>query len=54
MNQSLVTFRIKSNASTHGIKFAADQEIARFIRAGFSRNASISMGLASVSAAIRA
>lgn len=54
MNSSLVTFRIKSNASVHSLKYAADQEIARFIRAGFSRHTAISMGLASVSAAIRA
>lgn len=50
---SHTTQRIKSNASTHGMKWAVAVEINRAKRRGLSNNAAISWGLAMVSSTLR-
>lgn len=50
---SNTSFRIASNVNTHGIRFAVDAEIARWLRLGRSQQAAIGAGLASVSAVLR-
>lgn len=50
---SFVTHRVLSNIRTHGLRFAVDTEVARFQRAGRSREAAISCGLAQVSSILK-
>lgn len=50
---NLVTARIMSNVHTHGLQFAAQQEIKRFAAKGMGREAAITAGLLSLRAAIR-
>ena len=47
------TQRIKSNATTHGMRWAVAQEISRAKRRGLSNNAAVSWGLAMVSSTLR-
>lgn len=49
----LVSSRIASNINCHGLRFAVEEEIRRFVRRGLGQEAAISAGLLAVSAVLK-
>ena len=50
---SNVTFRVASNARTHGLHYAVEHEIKRAMRAGRGREAAITTALEHMSSVLR-